>query len=126
MTGGADADTFVIAAADNDVGIDVANDSMDTITDFVTGTDRVDISALAAENDANDVDGSGANDVDEVFTLANDTLVADTTKGVVIVTDAMGSGNSYVYIDADNDGVLDDNDILIIFEGATPVTGDFI
>ena len=49
---------------------------------------------IAAENDANDVDGSGANDVDEAY-LAND-AVADTT-GVVIVTDAMGCRNSYSY-----------------------------
>ena len=76
-------------AADNDVGIDVANDSMDTITDFVTTTDNIDISALACENDANDVSGTAANDVGEVFTLANDTLAADATKGVIIVSDAM-------------------------------------
>ena len=84
------------------------------------------MSALAAENDANDVVGTAANDVSEVFTLANDTLVADNDKGVIIVTDAMGTGDSYVYIDANNDGVLDDNDILIIFSDATPATGDFI
>ena len=126
MTGGNGGDSFIILAADNDVGIDVANDSMDTITDFVTTTDNIDISALACENDANDVSGTAANDVSEVFTLANDTLVADDTKGVIIVSDAMGTGDSYVYIDANNDGVLDDNDILIILTDATPVTGDFI
>jgi Ca2+-binding RTX toxin-like protein len=126
MTGGADADTFMIGSGDNDIGIDVANNSMDTITDFVTGSDKVDISAFTVETDANDVSGATANDVAAVLTLANDTLTADTTKGVIIVTNAMGSGDSYIYIDADNDGDLDDNDILIIFEDATPADGDFI
>ena len=131
MTGGAGVDTFVFADGDNDVGIDVANDAMDTITDFVTGTDKIDVSGITsgsmAGNDANDVDGSGANDVAEVLELANDTLNASgVTEDIILVTDAMGSGDTYVYINVDNNGVLDDNDLLIILEDATPDTADFI
>jgi Ca2+-binding RTX toxin-like protein len=128
MTGGADADTFTFGSGDNDIGIDAANDSMDTITDFVTGSDSVTISDFTGNWAAggNEVDGSSANDVGEVLTLANDTLNGSAnTQDIIIVQDAFDSGDTYVYIDADNDGMLDDNDILIIFEDATPVSGDF-
>jgi len=126
MTGGADADTFVFGADSNDVGIDVANDSMDTITDFQTGVDSIDLTAFSlTETTANDTDGSGANDVGEVLALAQAMIAADNDDAFFIVTDAMGTGDSYVYIDVDNDGDLDDNDILIIFTDATPVAGDF-
>ncbi|MDC0572464.1 calcium-binding protein [Luminiphilus sp.] len=126
MTGGADADTFVIGTGDNDVGIDATNDAMDTITDFQTTVDTVDITAFSlAENTSNDTDGSGANDVGEVLALAQAMIAADNDDSVFIVTDAMGTGDSYVYIDVDNDGDLDDDDILIIFTDATPVISDF-
>jgi len=135
MTGGADADTFIFSSGDNDtsVGIDAANDTMDTITDFVSLTDTIDVSGLTiaagglVDNDATvvQISGSAANDVGEVLALAQASINSDCDPGIYIVNDAMGTGDSYVYIDVDNDGDLDDNDILIIFTDANPVTGDF-
>jgi Ca2+-binding RTX toxin-like protein len=133
MTGGANADTFVIGTGDNDVGIDATNDAMDTITDFVTGTDSIDLTALVTnagglvDNDATvvQIDGSAANDVGEVLALAQASIDSDCEPGIYLVNDAMGTGDSYVYIDVDNDADLDDNDILIIFTDSNPVTSDF-
>jgi Ca2+-binding RTX toxin-like protein len=130
MTGGADADTFIFANGDNDtsVGIDAANDAMDTITDFVSGTDTIDLTGLTSiDSDSTvvQIDGSAANDVGEVLALAQASINSDCDPGIYIVNDAMGTGDSYVYIDVDNDGDIDDNDILIIFTDADLLQGDF-
>jgi Ca2+-binding RTX toxin-like protein len=127
MTGGVGADDFKFGTGDNDVGVDADNDAMDIIRDFETGVDDVIITGWTGNWAAggNEVDGSGENDVGEVLALANDTLNAGSAEDIIIIQDAMGSGDSYVYIDANNDGDIDDSDILIIFEDATPVSGDF-
>jgi len=132
MTGGAGADDFKFGTGDNDVGLDAANNSMDTIRDFETGSDEVIISDFTGDWSlgGNEVDGSAMNDVGEVLELANDTLNTANTGGgrgedIIIVQNAMGDGDTYVYIDANNDGDIGDGDILIIFEDATPVSGDF-
>jgi Ca2+-binding RTX toxin-like protein len=128
MTGGAGADDFKFGSGDNDVGLDAANNSMDIIRGFETNSDEIIISDFSGNWAAggNEVDGSGMNDVGEVLELANDTLNGATNvQDVIIVQDAMGSGDSYVYIDANNDGDIGAGDILIIFEDATPVSGDF-
>ena len=133
MTGGAGSDTFVfLGGASNDgagltnssTALDATNEA-DVITDFATGSGNDSID-LTTANDTGAALGDQAADIANGASESWSTLVTavETSFGtsgagndVYVSYDAMGTGNAYVFVDSDNDGILTDNDIVIILTG---------
>ena len=109
LTGGAGNDIFVYTDAD------AGSSNIDTITDFVSGEDKIDlsgVSSLASSPTLTTVSsaiGEGAILTDDLLAYAN-------------------AGTTTLYIDADNDGNFNvANDIQIEFSnGVSFVIGDFL
>lgn len=105
LTGGAGSDSFFYTASD------VGGAATDTITDFVKGTDKI------AYNAAVTYVGEFSN-----FGAAQGAIsVAGSIEAV------LDKSTNTLWIDVNNDGTLNANDVQIILEGVTDVDqGDFI
>jgi Ca2+-binding RTX toxin-like protein len=129
MTGGSGNDTFTWDGSADTTGNDAANDA-DVITDFKTGEDTIDLST------ANDSGGALREQSVEIVDGTNDASFAATLSAaetffnsgaendVYVSVNAFDSGNAYVFIDVDNDGSIDDDDIIIILTGVDDATND--
>jgi hypothetical protein len=107
LTGGTGSDTFWFGDMDS-VGT-----TLDTITDFVSGADKIDLSWFGY---------SGSNYGEEVagVAAANSALAG----GITIVFDTT---TKQLYVDADGSGVLDANDLVINMTGVTNLSAtDFV
>ena len=143
ITGGAGADTLTGAAAADDFnfadgasGITVA--TADTITDFsTTQDDELDIAGYAVAAVATDLviaDGSAIADFTALSAAATAAFTAgaagNTGDQIYASWNAMGTGNAYVFVDANDSGTFNAGDSLIILTGVNLVTeivaGDFI
>ena len=125
MTGGAGADTFMVATGATGITLATA----DTITDFATGTDK--INSTSVDGDVLIVDGTA---------LANFAAFATNADGAFqngaagdefyVAWNAAGTGNAWVAIDENNNGDFDAGDTLIILTGinlaAEIAVADFI
>ena len=109
LMGGIGADRFVYT---ND---DLFGGSVDTITDFITGEDKIDLSDVS-NLASSPVFSTVSSPIEEGATLTDDLLVYNNT------------GTTTLYIDANNDGTFNAvNDIQIEFSnGVNLVAGDFI
>jgi Ca2+-binding RTX toxin-like protein len=105
LTGGAGADTFRLSSASHS-----AVGAADTFADFVSGTDRVDLSPI----DANSTTAG-----DDAFTFIG--LAAFSGKAGELRVDGT-SGTFIVYGDTDGDGAAD---FQIVINGPALVSGDF-
>lgn len=130
LTGGSGADDFNFATGATGLTLATA----DTVTDFVTGSDQLDVTMTGALGaaDAVVVDGTAIVDftalvaaVDAVFTAGganNDDAAA--------YFNALGTGDAYVFVDEDDSGTFDAGDTLIILSGidtaAKIAAADFI
>jgi Ca2+-binding RTX toxin-like protein len=95
LTGGDGADTFVFNLP-NDTGSTWA--TADTITDFATSVDKLDVST-AAGTDSNFVEADGSAFTDEATTLAAAQAALDGTTQYYLAYNV--GGNGYLYYDAD-------------------------
>lgn len=127
LTGGAQADTFVYtAAADSNA----APNSLDTITDFVSGTDKIRITLNASNAD---VQPAGAPDgiIDSVvnassFSVVNNAGGGDnslagnnTTNNALVIGDAYYStADGQLAVDMDGDGDITTANDLVVNVGA--------
>ena len=122
LTGGARSDTFVFSTGDT--GITEA--TADTITDFSTGTDKIDVDAPGTYVEA---DGSGTNNLAAFITAANASLTTASDDVYAQYNFAAG-GNTLVVIDENASGTVDAGDTLIILTGLSTAGGldasDFI
>ena len=109
LSGGAGADTFVYT--DTDIG----SANIDTIRDFVSGEDKVDLSDVSTLTSSPTL-GTVSSPIEEGVALTDD-LLAYTN-----------AGTTTLYIDANNDGLFNAaNDIQIEFiNGVNLVAGDFL
>jgi Ca2+-binding RTX toxin-like protein len=108
LTGGAGADHFVYTQVADSQGTTV-----DTITDFVSGEDTIDLSAVtggAAPSYLGEANGYGA----VLTSLSND----GSTHAV------LDTSTSTLYVDVNGDGVLDNHDMAINLTGVTHLTND--
>jgi len=112
MTGNTDADVFNIAAADTGD----AHSGADIITDFVTGTDSINMDVAAASASYAEADGSALTNEAEVVNAAFIALNGNVTYYAVY--DYNGEGNGYLYYDADGTNGSDDIVSLIGFNTA--------
>ncbi|MES2337827.1 MAG: M10 family metallopeptidase [Pseudomonadota bacterium] len=113
MTGGAGADRFLYSRTTDSTGAT----GIDTLLDFASGTDRIDLSAI----DANNVAGDG----NQAFTFLGGrafTATGAASAGELRVVTAAGGGWD-VLGDVDGDGTAD---LTIHIVGTEPVVTDFI
>ena len=122
LTGGSKSDRFVFESGDT--GITEA--TADTITDFSTGTDKIDITSVGSYVEA---DGSGNADLAAFITDANASLPT-TSIDIYAEYNFKGAGDTLVVIDENKSGTVDAGDTLIILSGLSTADGldasDFI
>ena len=122
LTGGSKSDRFVFESGDT--GITEA--TADTITDFSTGTDKIDIASVGSYVEA---DGSGNADLAAFITDANASLPT-TSIDIYAEYNFKGAGDTLVVIDENKSGTVDSGDTLIILSGLSTADGldasDFI
>lgn len=122
LTGGSKSDQFVFETGDT--GITEA--SADTITDFSTGTDKIDVDAPGTYVEA---DGTGTADLAAFITAANASLTTN-SDDIYAQYNFAGGGNTLVIVDENKSGTVDTGDTLIILTGLSTAGGldasDFI
>jgi hypothetical protein len=130
MTGNDGADTFVIAAGDNGVTAATA----DTITDYTTGTDKIDFDAAMTIEAGGSVAAAGTALIGATgiatFNASDDTM-AEKLAAIINVTNSDGdaavfahAGTNYLFVDGDGNATLDAGaDVLIALTDVTIATG---
>ena len=122
LTGGSRSDTFVFATGDT--GITEA--TADTITDFSTGTDKIDVDAPGTYVEA---DGTNTADLAAFITNADASLTT-ASDDIYAEYNFAGNGNTLVVIDENASATVDAGDTLIILTGLSTAGGldasDFI
>ena len=122
LTGGSKSDKFVFSSGDT--GITEA--TADTITDFSTGTDKIDVDAPGTYVEA---DGTGTANFAAFQTAANASLTTN-SDDIYAQYNFNGGGNTLVVIDEDKSGTITTGDTLIILTGLSTADGldssDFI
>ena len=122
LTGGSKSDRFVFESGHT--GITEA--TADTITDFSTGTDKIDIASVGSYVEA---DGSGNADL-AAFISDADASLPTTSIDIYAEYNFNGAGNTLVVIDENKSGTVDAGDTLIILTGLSTADGldasDFI
>ena len=122
LTGGSKSDKFVFESGDT--GITEA--TADTITDFSTGTDKIDVSAPGTYVEA---DGTGTADLAAFITAADASLTTN-SDDIYVQYNFAGNGNTLVVIDENKSGTVNTGDTLIILTGLSTAGGldasDFI
>ena len=107
LTGGAGADLFVYRAQTDSIGAD----GRDTITDFTSGQDRIDLTAAFASETLAYV-GSFDN-----LAAASAAIGAGTETSFAFIS---GAGGGTLIVDSDGDGAFTDADFQIRLEGVSP------
>jgi hypothetical protein len=115
LTGGSRGDTFVFTSGDT--GITEA--TADTITDFSTGSDKIDIATVGSYVEA---DGTSTADL-AAFIVAADTSLPTTSIDIYAQYNFKGEGNTLVVIDEDKSGAVNTGDTLIILTGLSTADG---
>lgn len=122
LTGGSRSDTFIFLSGDT--GITEA--TADTITDFSTGTDKIDIDAPGTYAEA---DGTATENLAAFITAANASLTTN-SDDIYAQYNFAGAGNTLVIVDENKSGTVDIGDTLIILTGLSTAAGldgsDFI
>ena len=122
LTGGSRSDKFVFQTGDT--GITEA--TADTITDFSTGTDKIDITAIGTYVEA---DGTSTANLAAFITAADNSLTANSSD-IYAQYNFTGAGNTLVVIDENKSGTVNAGDTLIILTGLSTAGGldssDFI
>ena len=122
LTGGSRSDTFVFESGDTGI----TEVTADTITDFSTGTDKIDIEAPGTYIEA---DGTTTADL-AAFITAADASLTTTSDDIYAQYNFKGEGNTLVVIDENKSGTVNTGDTLIILTGLSTAGGldasDFI
>lgn len=113
LTGGNRQDTFVFTSGDT--GITEA--TADTITDFVSGNDILDLSSITDGNIGSYVEANGAGNNFTKFTTNATASFTGSAVDIYVEYNVNGSGNTYVIVDEDSNGSVSSGDTLIILSG---------
>jgi Ca2+-binding RTX toxin-like protein len=114
LTGGNRSDKFIYSP--DDTGITEA--TADTITDFSTGADKIDIQAPGTYVE---VDGT-ANDFAAFLTNAGNSFTGN-ADDIYVEYNLNASGNTYVIVDENKSGTVNAGDTLIILSGLSTADG---
>ena len=107
MTGGAGADTFTIAA-NTALALSSSATTTDTITDFTSGTDKLNVGAAAFLGN---------------FTNIQQALAAQGAAGTVANSAAFVSGENSLYVFNNTNGTLNVLDTIVRLTGVTTLSG---
>ena len=120
LTGGAGTDTFVFTNAD----IDIGELNLDTILDFVSGEDKIDLSNMNNLASSPTFTTITVSSEEEASLLSGDVMPAN----VSFYINPQNAEYTNLYIDSNNDGIFDsDDDFRIeLLNGPVVVEGDFI
>ena len=122
LTGGSRSDTFVFSSGDTGI----TEETADTITDFSTGTDKIDIDTPGTYVEA---DGTGTANIGAFISAANASLTT-ASDDIYAQYNYKGEGNTLVVIDENKSGTVTAGDTLIILTGLSTAGGldasDFI
>ena len=113
LTGGNRQDTFVFTSGDT--GITEA--TADTITDFVSGNDLLDLTAITNGNIGTYVEASGTNNNFGTFSGNATTSFTGSAVDIYVEYNLNGSGNTYILVDEDSNGSVSAGDTLLILSG---------
>ncbi len=116
MTGGSGADVFLLGAESaNAANSDSGGSTIDTITDFTTGSDTIRITLTAAQMDATGTMAFAATDLGDVSTFAEvESILTGKVGEAVYVTDT-----AQLVIDLNGDANINSNDVRINLNGTT-------
>lgn len=115
LTGGEGADVFFFASATDSA----TSQARDTITDFVSGSDRIDLRGLI-ESGATGADLSTISFVGNVADFPDAQSSVTVNSGVMQVV--FESTRNILWADVNDDGVLDGSDFQIKLDGVTSLT----
>ena len=126
LTGGNRQDKFVFSTGDT--GITEA--TADTITDFVSGNDLIDLTSITDGNLGTYVEANGAGNNFAAFTTNATGSFSGSAIDIYVEYNLNGSGNTYVLVDEDKNGNVSAGDTLIILSNLSNADGltssDFI
>lgn len=118
LSGGADADIFVYTSVEdsrftpNPAGV---VDNRDTIVGFTAGEDEIDLSALLINGQAQVRYNGAFNDFASAQAAVGGGTAGDTFLDAALVLNQ--NGQEVLFVDVDNNGQLDGNDLQIVLEG---------
>ena len=126
LTGGNRQDTFVFTSGDTGT----VEAEADTITDFVSGNDLIDLVSIENGNLGTYVEVNGAGNNFATFSTNAGTSFTGSAIDIYVEYNLNGSGNTYVMIDENSSGDVSVGDTLIILSGLSGADGidssDFI
>lgn len=126
LTGGNRQDTFVFSSGDTGI----LEAEADTITDFVSGNDLIDLKSITGDNLGTYVEANGTANTFAAFSGNATTSFSGSAIDIYAEYNLNGSGNTYVLIDEDSSGAVNNGDTLIILTGLSGADGldssDFI
>jgi Ca2+-binding RTX toxin-like protein len=113
LTGGNRQDTFVFSSGDT--GIIEAE--ADTITDFVSGNDLIDLKSVTDGNLGTYVEANGAANDFAAFSGNATNSFSGTAVDIYVEYNLNGGGKTYVFVDENSSGDVSAGDTLIILNG---------
>lgn len=113
LTGGNRQDTFVFTSGDT--GITEAE--ADTITDFVSGNDLLDLASIVDGNIGTYAEVNGAANNFTAFTTNATASFTGSAIDIYVEYNLNGSGNTYLVVDENSSGDVSAGDTLIILSG---------
>ncbi len=113
LTGGNRQDTFVFSSGDTGV----LEAEADTITDFVSGNDLIDLTSVVGDSLGTYVEVNGASNNFTDFSGNATSSFSGAAIDIYVEYNLNGSGNTYVMIDENSDGSVSAGDTLIILSG---------
>jgi Ca2+-binding RTX toxin-like protein len=123
LTGGAGADNFIFRGQQDSPG---AVNQRDVITDFTSGTDTIDFRALVndpATIPPTTVVGQTIRFLGNVQNFGDAQSSVGATAGDNFLDIVFENGRDVLFVDIDNNGVLNDNDIQIVLQNVDALTG---
>ena len=113
LTGGNRQDTFVFNSGDTGV----LESEADTITDFVSGNDLIDLTSISGDNLGTYVEVNGAANDFAAYTANATTSFSGNAIDIYVEYNLNGAGNTYLIADEDKSGNVSAGDTLIILSG---------
>ena len=113
LTGGNRQDTFVFSSGDTGI----LETEADTITDFVSGNDLIDLSSISSGNIGTYVEVNGTANDFATFTANATNSFSGSDIDIYVEYNLDGSGNTYVFVDENKSGGVSAGDTLLVLTG---------